>query len=95
MLLKANVEYLKQNFVKGMKVMGPPPKSPIVTESGECISAFYYNNLSCLHFHLTRYHLGVYFLCKAIEENDSTLNGFPPLDRGGHAIEIELWVQLE
>ena len=81
-LLKANVEYLKQNYMKAMKVLGAPPKSPIVTDSGECVSAFYFNNLACLRFHLGRYHLGAYFLCKAIEENDSALNGFPPLDRG-------------
>jgi len=76
------VEYWRQNYLKAMKVLGAPPKSPIVTDSGECVSTFYFNNLACLHFHLGRYHLGAYFLCRAIEENDSALNGFPPLDRG-------------
>ena len=30
---------------------------PIVTEAGECLSAFYYNNMACIHFYLSRYHL--------------------------------------
>lgn len=82
MLLKANVEYLKQNYHKALKVLSSAPKSPIVTEAGECLSAFYLNNMACIHFYLSRYHLGAYYLVKAIEENDSALNGFPPLDRG-------------
>lgn len=81
-LLKANVEYLKQNYHKSLKVLSSAPKSPIVTDAGECLSAFYLNNMACVHFYLSRHHLGAYYLAKAIEENDSALNGFPPLDRG-------------
>lgn len=80
-LLKANVEYLKQNYHKALKVLSSAPRSPIVTEAGECLSAFFCNNMACIHFCLSRYHLGAYYLAKAIEENDSALNGFPPLDR--------------
>lgn len=81
-LLKANVEYLKQNYHKCLKMLSSAPKSPIVTEAGECHAAFSLNNMACVHFHLSRHHLGAYYLTKAIEENDSALNGFPPLDRG-------------
>ena len=81
-LLKANVEYLKQNYHKCLKVLSSAPKPPIDTETGECLGAFFFNNMACNHFHLARYHLGAYYLAKAIEENDSALNGFPPLDRG-------------
>lgn len=81
-LFKANVEYLKQNYHKSLKVLSSAPKPPIVTEAGECLGAFYLNNMACVHFYLSRHHLGAYYLAKAIEENDSALNGFPPLDRG-------------
>lgn len=81
-LLKANIEYLKKNYSKALKMLSSAPKSPLVTEAGECLSAFIFNNMACTHFYLSCYHLGAYYLGKAIEENDSALNGFPPLDRG-------------
>lgn len=84
-LLKANVEFLKQNYHKALKVLSSAPKSPIITEAGECLSAYFFNNIACIHFHMSRHHLGAYYLGKAIEENDSALNGFPPLDRGRSA----------
>ena len=80
--LKANVEYVRRNHHKALKVLGSAPKSPIVTDAGECLSAFYYNDIGCVHFHLGKYSLAAHNFKKAIEENDATLNGFPPLDRG-------------
>ena len=58
------------------------PKSPIVSDSGECLAAFYFNNIGCLHYHMGKYNLAAHYLRKAIEENDAALNGYPPLDRG-------------
>ena len=80
--LKANVEYLRQNYRKALKVLGSAPKSPIVTDAGECLSAFYFNNIGCVHFQLGKYSLAAHYFRKATEENDAALNGFPPLDRG-------------
>ena len=80
--MKANVEYLCHNYLKALKVLSSAPTSPIVTNAGECLSAFYFNNVGCLHFHLGKFHLAAHYLKKAIEENDAALNGFPPLDRG-------------
>ena len=54
----------------------------MVSESGECLAAFYFNNIGCLHYHLGKYNLAAHYLRKAIEENDAALNGYPPLDRG-------------
>ena len=80
--LKANMEYLSCNYPKALKMLSMVPKSPIVTESGECLSAFYFNNVGCIHHHLGKYNLAAHYLRKAIEENDAALNGYPPLDRG-------------
>ena len=80
--LKANMEYLSCNYPKALKMLSLVPKSPIVTDSGECLAAFYFNNIGCIHHHLGRYNLAAHYLRKAIEENDAALNGYPPLDRG-------------
>lgn len=76
------MEFLRQNYRKALKVLGSAPKSPIVTDAGECLSAFYFNNIACVHYQLGKYSLAAHYFTKAIEENDAALNGFPPLDRG-------------
>lgn len=63
-------------------MLGSAPKSPIVTDAGECLSAFYFNNIGCVHFQLGKFSLAAHYFRKALEENDAALNGFPPLDRG-------------
>ena len=88
--LKANVEYLRQNYRKALKVLGSTPKSPIVTDRGECLSAFYFNNIGCVHFQLGKYSLAAHYFRKATEENDAALNGFPPLDRGEPCVAIHV-----
>ena len=80
--LKANMEYLSCNYPKALKMLAMAPKSPIVSDSGECLAAFYFNNIGCLHYHMGKYNLAAHYLHKAIEENDAALNGYPPLDRG-------------
>ncbi|XP_064398304.1 CCR4-NOT transcription complex subunit 10-like isoform X3 [Halichondria panicea] len=79
--LKANIEFLRGNFQKSLKVLGSTQKSPMVTESGECLTAFSLNNIGCIHYQLGKYSLAAHYLRKAIEENDAALNGFPPLDK--------------
>ena len=76
------MEYLRHNNRKALKVLGSVPKSPIDTISGECLSAFYFNNVGCVHFQLGKYSLAAHYFHKALEENDAALNGFPSLDRG-------------
>ena len=76
------MEYLSCNYPKALRMLSTVPKSPIVTDAGECLSAFYFNNIGCLHYHLGKYNLAAHYLRKAIEENDAALNGYPPLDRG-------------
>ena len=87
--LKANVEFLRGNYQKAMKVLSSSPKSPMVTEAGECLTAFSFNNLGCIHYQLGKYNLSAHYLRKAIEENDAAMNGFPPLDKGTQWIKFK------
>ena len=80
--LKANVEYLRQNYRKALKVLGSAPKNPIAPDTGECLSSYFFNNLGCIHCTLGKYSLAAHYFRKALEENDAALNGFPPLDKG-------------
>ena len=80
--LKANVEYLRANHRKALKVLSSAPKTPIVTEAGECLSSFMFNNMGCIHYEMGKYSLAAHYFRKAVDENDAALNGYPPLDRG-------------
>ena len=80
--LKANVEFLRQNYRKALKVLGSAPKSALGMESGECLSSYFFNNVGCVHSTLGKFSLAAHYFRKALEENDAALNGFPPLDRG-------------
>lgn len=79
--LKANVEFLRGNYQKSLKVLSSSQKSPMVAEAGECLTAFSFNNIGCIHSQLGKFSLAAHYIRKAIEENDAALNGFPPLDK--------------
>lgn len=66
-------------------------KSPMVTESGECLTAFSFNNIGCVHYQLGKYNLAAHYFRKAIEENDAALNGFPPLDKGTRFVDVRTY----
>lgn len=63
-------------------MLSSAPKDPIVTDAGECLSSFLFNNIGCIHFELGKYNLAAHYFRKAVDENDAALNGYPPLDRG-------------
>ena len=80
--LKANLEYIRLNYRKAMKALASAPKSPLLTDSGECLPSLYLNNLGCIHHQMGKHSLAAHYFSKALEENDSALNDFPPQDRG-------------
>ena len=82
--LKANLEYIRQNYRKSMKVLASAPNRPLLTDSGECLPSLYFNNLGCIHHQMGKHSLAAHYFSKALEENDSTLNDFPPQDKGEH-----------
>ena len=65
-----------------MKVLASAPKTPVLTEAGECLPSFHYNNLGCIHHKIGKHALAAFYFRKALEENDSALNDFPPQDKG-------------
>ena len=75
--------------MKAFKVLSSAPKNPIVTDAGECLSSFLFNDIGCIHFELGKYNLSAHYFKKAIEENDAALNGYPPLDRCKRKINYE------
>ena len=80
--LKANYEFLRGNYRKSMKLLTSASKTPLLTEAGQCLPSLYFNNLGCLHYHMGKYSLACYYFSKALHENDSALNDFPPLEKG-------------
>jgi CCR4-NOT transcription complex subunit 10 len=79
--LKANLEYQRGNYRKAMKVLASAPKTPILTDAGECLPSFYYNNLGCIHSQMGKHCLSSHYFKKALEENDTAVNDFPPQDK--------------
>ncbi|XP_065914117.1 CCR4-NOT transcription complex subunit 10-like isoform X3 [Dysidea avara] len=79
--LKANYEYLRGNYRKSVKLLTSAPKTPLLTDAGQCLPSLYFNNLGCLHYHMGKYSLASYYFSKALYENDSALNDFPPLEK--------------
>ncbi|XP_065914161.1 CCR4-NOT transcription complex subunit 10-like isoform X2 [Dysidea avara] len=74
--LKANYEYLRGNYCKSVKLLTSAPKTPLLTDVGQCLPSLYFNNLGCLHYHMGKYSLASYYFSKALYENDSALNDF-------------------
>lgn len=79
--LKANYEFLRGNYRKSMKLLTSASKTPLLTDAGQCLPSLYFNNLGCLHHHMGKHSLASYYFSKALHENDSALNDFPPLEK--------------
>ncbi|XP_033119734.1 CCR4-NOT transcription complex subunit 10-like isoform X2 [Anneissia japonica] len=77
LFMKSNFEYLRQNYRKAIKFLNSAPQSLNFHVTGECISAMYFNNISCVHFHLRKYNLGTYYARRAIQENLSAVQEIP------------------
>ncbi|XP_033754532.1 CCR4-NOT transcription complex subunit 10-like isoform X2 [Pecten maximus] len=71
--LKSNFEYLRGNYRKTIKMLGPPSFVQLFTESGECLPVMYYNNMGCVHFHMRKHHNGAFNFRKAIQENENAI----------------------
>ena len=88
------MEYLRGNYRKAYKVLSTAPKVPIVTEAGECLSSFLFNNIGVIYYEVGKYSLAAHYFKKSVDENDAALNGYPPLDRGrergGREREVEI-----
>ena len=80
--LKSQLEYMRGNLQKAIRVLcsvspqvlNTPRCSPSL---GQCLgrnaAAMYYNNLGVLHFHMRKHNLGLFYLRRALKENNSTV----------------------
>ncbi|XP_052230090.1 CCR4-NOT transcription complex subunit 10-like isoform X2 [Dreissena polymorpha] len=69
--LKANFEYLRGNYRKAQKMLGSGPQ--MYTDKGECLTVMHYNNMGCVYFHLRKHNLGMFYLRKALQENENVV----------------------
>eukprot|EP00945_MAST-04E_sp_MAST-4E-sp1_P003362 g3362.t1 len=60
LILKANLEYLRQNFKKSIKLLNS------CHETGQLNDTVYYNNLGCVHFSTGRYRTASMYFTKAL-----------------------------
>lgn len=80
--LKANLEYLKRNYIKSIKVLNSlvGQTLPAFKDTGESINLMYYNNLGCIHHYMGKPNLSMFYFQKAIKENEEALKSLPKPD---------------
>ncbi|XP_071957629.1 CCR4-NOT transcription complex subunit 10-like [Antedon mediterranea] len=77
LFMKSNFEYLRQNYRKAIKFLNSAPQSSNSRFTGECFSSMYYNNIACIHFHMHKYNLAVFYARRAIQENINAVQEIP------------------
>jgi CCR4-NOT transcription complex subunit 10 len=71
---RANFEYLKENHIRALKILTNNQQSnssliSLQTNSSHC----FYNNLSCIHFHLHKSAFALFYMRRALAENNRLL----------------------
>ena len=75
--LKSNMELLRGNRRKAVKVLNTTPQAHRPThETGEHVPTMYYNNLGIIHFCMQKHNLGATYFRKALHENTQIVNEF-------------------
>ncbi|XP_054277600.1 CCR4-NOT transcription complex subunit 10 [Macrosteles quadrilineatus] len=83
--LKGNLEYIRGNYNKSIKVLSSIPLTNSVNifkESGESPSLLFYNNMGCLHHYMAKPNLSAFYLQKALQENEAAMKAYPKPDQG-------------
>ena len=86
--LKANLEYLRQNYSKSLKLLNASNIKPVTSNSSgsafsddkdkdfwlsHYYSSLYFNNVACIHFRMKKYHAASFYFAKALKQNDLAL----------------------
>lgn len=79
--LKAQLEYVRQNYRKSIRVLNSSPRSPVILETGECLPSLYFNNLGCIHAGMKKHNLAAFYLERALEENNHAVVLMGPVDK--------------
>jgi len=66
---RAYFEYLKENHVRALKILtNNQTNSPLTTTENRSSHCFF-NNLSCIHFHMHKTGFALFYMRRALEEN--------------------------
>lgn len=82
LFLKSNVECIRGNHQKAIKLLNSAPKTDNYLETGLPLPVMYYNNLSTIHFMLKKYNLAVLYSKKALDENIAIMKTLPLMEKG-------------
>lgn len=88
LFLKSNFEYVKENYPKAIKLLNSAPLQTVVANRGQSFVTLFYNNLSCIHFKMKKYNLGIYYSRKALEENIQAMKGLPPIEKSEWIVSL-------
>lgn len=79
--LKANLEYLRGNYKKAIKLLNSVTSENLdFKSSGESSAVLYYNNMACLHLSMGKPNLACFYLRKALHENKCALESVQTKD---------------
>lgn len=77
--LKAHVSCINNNYKLALHQLNYASKPTNHLESGNSFSLMYYNNLSCIQYHMGKYTLAVLYARKALAENITVMKSLPPI----------------
>lgn len=81
LFLKSNVECLRRNFQKAIKLLNSAPKPNDVIITGQPLNVMYYNDMAAVHYAMKKYNLSSMYGLKAVEENCNMMKGLPPIEK--------------
>ena len=81
LFLKSNVECLRQNFQKAIKLLNSAPKPNDIIITGQPLNLMYYNDMAAVHYAMKKYNLSSMYGLKAVEENCNMMKGLPPIEK--------------
>merc|ERR1712070_558475 len=74
LFLKSNLEYLRQNYRKAIKLLS---NSCQKNDRDPNVAALYFNNMGCIHHLMRRHTAACFYFTRALQEND-VLYSRPP-----------------
>mmetsp|Transcript_147 Transcript_147/g.327 ORF Transcript_147/g.327 Transcript_147/m.327 type:complete len:697 (-) Transcript_147:137-2227(-) len=83
LFLKSNLEYLRQNYRKAIKLLN---NSCQRSDRDPNVSALYFNNMGCIHHLMRRHTAACFYFTRALQENDALYSG--PMEKAEHAISL-------
>ena len=85
LFLKSNLEYLRQNYRKAIKLLN---NSCQRSDRDPNVSALYFNNMGCIHHLMRRHTAACFYFTRALQENDALYSGAAEKETLGHAISL-------